>query len=217
MQTRVVVVFVALMLAAGVVARADRYEQPPPRTAFEAFPMQMGDWRGVQDPPLSKEVLNVLRADDYVTRTYFTPDRSVAGLYIGYWQSQRQGDTIHSPLNCLPGSGWEFVSQTTRTFRDPRNPAGPDLAINRNVIQKGMDRQLVLYWYQSHGRIVASEYWSKLYLIGDAVRLNRTDGSIVRVITRIHGETAEAEQAAERDAMKFVTVLLPQLEGFLPD
>jgi EpsI family protein len=176
--------------------------------------MQIGEWRGIQDPPFSQAVLDVLRADDYLTRSYYTSDHAVVGLYIGYWNSQRQGDTIHSPLNCLPGAGWEPVSQDR--IRLPGGPSGTNRTINRDMIQKGLDRQLVLYWYQSHGRVVASEYWSKFYLITDAVRMNRTDGAIVRVIAAVSGEGPAGEQRAEHDAMRFVNILLPQLDAFLP-
>ena len=216
MLKRVVVIVVALVIAAAVAARADRYETIVPRKSLAELPMQIGEWRGVPQPALTKAVLDVLRADDYLMRSYFAPDRAVAGLYIGFWNSQRQGETIHSPLNCLPGGGWEPVSRSILRFADPRNPAGAELAVNRYVIQKGLDRQVVLYWYQSHGRIVASEYWSKFYLVADAVRMNRTDGAIVRVITPIAGDTAEAEQLAERAALRFVRAMFPQLDDFLP-
>jgi EpsI family protein len=179
--------------------------------------MQLGEWRGVAQPPMSDQVAKVLGADDYLTRAYFTPDRSGVGLFIGYWQSQRQGDTIHSPLNCLPGAGWEPVSNTKFTFPDPRNPSGPALTVNRVLIQKGIEKQLVLYWYQSHGRIVASEYWGRFYLMADAMRMNRTDGSIVRVIAPVEPGAADAEGVAERRALDFISVLLPKLDGFLPE
>jgi EpsI family protein len=216
MGTRVVILFAALLAAAGVVARADRYEETPPRAAFSTFPMRVGEWIGLQGPPLSKEVLDVLRADDYLTRAYFTPDHAVVGLYIGFWKSQRQGDTIHSPLNCLPGAGWEPVSQTTVKLADLTGTAPPGATVNRVVIQKGLDRQVVFYWYQSHGRIIGSEYWSKYYLVTDAVRMNRTDGAIVRVIAPVSHDTSAAEQRAEHDAARFITVLLPQLDSFFP-
>jgi EpsI family protein len=183
--------------------------------SFAAFPMQIAEWHGVPDAPFTKQILDVLRVDDYVTRTYFGPDHSAVGLYVGYWKTQRQGDTIHSPLNCLPGAGWEPTAHATIRFDPVGDPAGYDRTINRYVIQKGMDRQLVLYWYQSHGRMVASEYWSKFYLIADAVRLNRTDGAIVRVIAAIPDDPGAA-QHSEDGAMRFVKVLVPRLDGFLP-
>ena len=215
MQTRVVIVLACLLTAAVVVIRADRQEEVPLRTSFATLPMQLGEWRGVPQPPMSEQVAKVLGADDYLTRAYFTPDRTGVGLFIGYWKSQRQGDTIHSPLNCLPGAGWEPVSNTKLTFPDPRDPAGPSLTVNRVMIQKGLEKQLVLYWYQSHGRIVASEYWGRFYLMADAVRLNRTDGSIVRVIVPFGGAD-RTEQQAEQIGVDFANLLLPQLEAFLP-
>jgi EpsI family protein len=216
MRVRVAILLTLFVVAAAAVTRADRREEAPVRTSFDAFPMQIADWRGSAQAPLSKQVLAVLGASDYVTRIYQTPDRAAIGLYIGYWNSQRQGDTIHSPLNCLPGAGWQPVDHGVLQLRSPAE-AGPGAGgINRYIIQKGLDRQLVLYWYQSHGRIVASEYWGKFYLVADAVRLNRTDGSIVRVIAPIEGNTREAEARAEAVALRFVRVLLPQLNGFIP-
>jgi len=216
MQTRVIVVVAVLLASAGLVARANRSELTPPRAPLESLPMQIGEWRGRALPPLSRSVLDVLRADDYLNRLYLAPDQSMVDLYIGFWKSQRQGDAVHSPLNCLPGSGWEPLSRTTMRLTDRDDPAAGDPIVNRYVIQKGLDRQLVLYWYQSHGRIVASEYWSKFYLVADAVRMSRTDGAIVRVIAPIAGETADAEMRAEQTARRFAQALFPHLDAFLP-
>ena len=216
MRTRVIVVLACLAIAAVAVARADRYEEQPLRTSFALFPMQIGEWSGTHQPPFTARVLEVLGLDDYLTRAYFGSDRKGVGLYIGYWKSQRQGDTIHSPLNCLPGAGWEPVAQSMMEVPDSRTSGAPPIVVNRYVVQKGLDRQLILYWYQSHGRIVASEYWSKFYLVADAVRLNRTDGAIVRVIAPIAGSGADAEKNAEALALRFIKDLLPQLGTFLP-
>jgi EpsI family protein len=215
MQTRVLVLFVTLMVAAGVVAQANRYEVLPPPVSLAQLPMQIDAWHGIEQPAFGKDVLDTLRADDYLNRIYVTLDRVGVGLYIGYWQSQRQGDTIHSPLNCLPGGGWEPMSHTVMMVGDPRTP-GARVPINRYVIRKGIDRNLVFYWYQSHQRIVASEYWSKFYLISDAVRLNRTDGAIVRVIAPMSEESPAAEQRADRTGLSFVQALLRRLDGLLP-
>src|SRR6476660_5889564 len=215
MQKRVVVILIGLVIAAVGVARADRAERVPLRTSFSAFPMKLGDWTSVQDTPLTKREIEVLGVSDYVMRGYFAPQRTGVGLYIGYWQSQRQGSSIHSPQNCLPGAGWEPVSQSIMTFADPRTPDTP-LQANRYIVQKGNDRILVLYWFQSHGRIGASEYWSKFYLIADAMRLDRSDGAIVRLTAAIAGTGPEAEARAQTDALAFAGVLLPQLDAFLP-
>ncbi len=211
MTGRVAVVLVGLLLAAGLVARADRSEETPLRASFATFPMTIGDWRGIQRPAFTTEVLQVLGVSDYLTRAYVTKG-TAADVYIGYWQSQRQGDAIHSPLNCLPGSGWEPMARSIVSL--PGFPAGS--TVNRVIIQNGVDRQLVLYWYQGHGRIVASEYWSKFYLAADAIRQNRTDGSIVRIVVPMSREDAQAEQAADAAATRLATALLPTLDDFLP-
>jgi len=215
--TRAVVVFACLVLAAVAVARADRFEVPPRRTTLADFPMQVGGWRGIVLPPFTPSALAVLGLNDYLTRDYIAPDRSGVNLYIGYWESQRQGDTIHSPLNCLPGAGWEPLSQTIIPVPDSRSGGGASIPVNRVVVQKGLDRQLVLYWYQSHGRIIASEYASRFHLVVDAVRLNRTDGAIVRVVSPIDGDSPEAEQKAQDVGFRFISVLLPGLSPYLPD
>lgn len=216
MRTRVVVVLLVLLATGVAVTRADRAEETPLRMSFALFPMQVGEWQGRQNPPFSDRILEVLGLDDYLTRTYFKGTRSLADLYVGYWRSQKQGDTMHSPQNCLPAAGWEPVSQSLLTMPDPRSP-GAQIAVNRYVIQKGLDRQLVLYWYQGRGRIIGSEYWSKIYLVLDAARLNRTDAAIVRVVVPIPGPTPNDEAIAEQDAISFVNAFMPQLGQFLPN
>ena len=214
---RVGIVAVALLLALAPVLRADRAEETPLGTSFALFPMTLGEWRGIQLPPFTDEILKVLGLDDYLTRNYMRPDNVFANLYVGYWRSQRQGDAMHSPQNCLPGAGWEPVSERELTFPDPRNPEGPPVSVNRFLIQKGLDRQLVLYWYQGRGRIVGNEYLSKIYLVLDAARYNRTDAAIVRIVVPVAGTTPEAELSAEKTAVGFVNELLPALSKFLPD
>lgn len=216
MLVRAIVLFVAFVVASGVIARAERTERIPTRQPFSGFPMMVGEWRGRQDPPLSQEILQVLGADDYLARTYFT-EREGAGLFIGYWETQKRGDTVHSPLNCIPGAGWQPVSNRALRVAVP-GPAGTrrEIEVNRYVIEKGLDRQMVLYWYQSHDRVIASEYWGKFYLVADAVRLSRSDTAMVRVITPVAEPTAQAEAAAEQAAARFVQQMFPLLDAFLP-
>lgn len=216
MLGRASVLFVCLMVATGAIARASHTEPVPIRTPFDAFPMQIGAWKGTELPPIPAEIMAILRADDYLNRVYVSPGRYGAGLYIGFYRSQRQGDAIHSPLNCLPGAGWEPVSQSLLTIPVAGAAAPEGISVNRDLIQKGIDRQLVLYWYQSHGRVVANEYWSKFYLIRDAVRLNRTDAALVRVIVPIPPNLGGAEAKAEEQATDFVRSMFPLLSTYLP-
>jgi EpsI family protein len=216
MGIRYLIVLASLVAAAVAVTHADRYEEPHSRVAFTQFPVQVADWKGSANPPFTPRVLEVLGVDDYLSRTYRAPGRQLVDLYIGYWASQRQGDSIHSPLNCLPGAGWEPVSDSRIEVPGAHSPAGGPVLVNRYVVQKGLDRNLVLYWYQSHGRIVASEYWGKIYTVTDAVRLNRTDAAIVRIVAPISEQGAAAEAAAEKTALAFARAVLPQLDGYLP-
>ena len=217
MLKKTILLFVVFVVAAGVIARAQRTERIPPRQPLTTLPMTMDEWRGRNEPPMTDKELAILGADDYIVRSYYAPKKA-AGLYIGYWQSQKRGDTVHSPLNCLPGSGWEPLSGRTLpiTVHDSATAASREIDVNRYVIQKGLDRQLVLYWYQSHGRVVASEYWGKFYLVADAVRLSRSDTAIVRVIAPIANGTPGAEQKAEREAVEFVQKLFPTLDSYIP-
>jgi EpsI family protein len=214
MVPRAVVLFVVCIAASGVLARAQRTETVPARQLFASLPLTIDQWRGRQDPPLTEKELAVLGADDYLLRSYVAPGQSL-GLYMGYWSTQRRGDTVHSPLNCLPGSGWEPVSHQPLQIAVSGASAG-HIDVNRYVIQKGLDRQLVLYWYQSHGRAIASEYWGKFYLVADAIRSSRSDTAIVRVVVPIADSTASAERAAEQAGVDFVQRVFPLLGAYIP-
>jgi len=97
---------------------------------------------------------------------------------------------------------------------DAGEPPSKMVEINRLTIQKGLERQVVLYWYQSHNRIVASEYWGKIYTVLDAIRYNRTDAALVRIISPV--SSPDTEQVSERAATEFAQALLPVLVGYLP-
>jgi EpsI family protein len=217
MAARLLFTSVLLFATAGYIAYASAPEIVPLRDSLTSVPLQIQEWQGRNEPAFSAEILAQLGVDDYLIRTYYSPPQSLVNLYVGFYASQRQGDTIHSPLNCMPGSGWLPVKQARTTLSVP-GPQGSTAAItvNRFVIQKGVDRQLVLYWYQSHGRAVASEYASKLYLVADAIRLNRSDAALVRVMTPIIGNSLESENSASERAEEFVRALFPSLYRVLP-
>lgn len=218
---RACLVGVCLFAGAVALAQASRSEPTLPRQSFATFPMQLGGWQGQSADRFDQRVLTVLGVDEYLNRLYSAPGEHTVGLYIGFYQSQRQGDTMHSPLNCLPGAGWEPVARgelplTVKTSIEPGAP-NRTISVNRIVIEKGLDRQLVLYWYQSHGRVVANEYWGKVYTVLDAIRLNRTDAAMVRVICPLGDREPAAERAAEQAALGFVQEMFPQLSRYLPD
>jgi EpsI family protein len=213
--TRAAMLCVLLAAASVFLSNARKPEAPLTRTSFSEFPMSIGSWRAVVDPPLDKEILDVLGVDDYLSRVYYKPNATGAGLYMGYYASQRQGDTIHSPQNCLPGAGWEPVSEGQLLLSNV-DGAGRDITINRYVIQKGLDRNVVLYWYHGRGRVVANEYWSRALLIRDALVTNRTNGSLVRVIVPVQRKDGGDLAPAETLAQEFVRAIFPSLDSYLP-
>ena len=204
---------VALLATTAVFLQAHgRVEHFPSRLPLASFPKQLNGWNGT-DVSIDQDVLDVLGAGDFLLRVYRA--EAVKGpyvdLFIAYFPSQRAGDTIHSPKNCLPGAGWRPVESSRISVSLPGH--GPFLA-NRYVISKGQDRQLVLYWYWAHDRAVASEYWAKFYLVADSMRLNRSDGSIVRVTTPLlSGETADL---AQQRLLSFSSGVVPLLNQYVP-
>ncbi len=196
------IVLSVLIASAGVVGtRGAGREQPVTRASLSTFPRTLASWTAAGDVPLGEDVIRVLGVDDYVSRTYVSAAGEPANLYVGYYSSQRQGDTIHSPQNCLPGAGWQPVESSRMSL----SVDGKTLPVNRYVIEKAGDRQVVLYWYQGRGRVVANEYANKLWLMFDAARLRRTNGSLVRIVAP-SGRTAE----------DFARVVYPRLSEYLP-
>jgi len=183
--TRVLIVS-ACVLGTGVyLAAVSRAEAVPIRETLAACPTAISQWSGRRAADFDAKTLALLGVDEYLNRVYTNPQRRPVGVYIGYYGTKRQGDTMHSPLNCLPGAGWSPVSFARIQVPVISEGTTRSIEINRYTIAKGMDRQVVLYWYQSHGRVVASEYWGKVFLVLDAIRLNRTDGALVRVIAPV--------------------------------
>ena len=204
------VVVVLLMAGAGLyAATAGSVEATVERTPLSDLPTRINDWRGLDSEPLADDVLAQLGVDDYVNRHYTRSDgQSLVAMYAGYYASQRQGDTIHSPQNCLPGAGWRPVESGRVTLS---SGAGP-VAVNRYVISKGPNLQVVLYWYQGRGRVVAGEYTNKALLMLDAARLGRSNGGLVRLITPVISTT----EAATEQVTAFATALLPHVSRHLP-
>ena len=217
---RALLLSVCLVVSAVVLTQASRSEPVPLRLPLEQLPMQFPGWRGVRAPDLEPNVLQVLGVSEYLSRVYRADGSMLpVGLYIGYYQSQRQGETMHSPMNCLPGSGWQPVSSSKTTVPfESRDEASmlSSITINRYVVEKGDETMLVYYWYQSHGRVIASEYWGKIYTVIDALRMNRTDAALVRVIVPVVGHDKPAEVRAETVGLAFVRKMFPQLTNHLP-
>ena len=165
-------ILVASIAGAGVYASgASEAEVSVPRTELAQLPTTIDEWSGRDAAPFDDDIVAALGVDDYINRHYARAGHASVALYVGYYASQRQGDTIHSPQNCLPGAGWRPVSSERVTI----DAAGTPIEVNRYLIRKGIERQAVLYWYQGRGRVVANEYANKLWLMLDAARLRRTN------------------------------------------
>lgn len=201
-----------LILFAGVLVNAWSYlgEAHVERKELKDFPQSIGAWQKTgTDQILDDETLKVLRASDYLLRDFRKSDGQTANLYVGYYATQRTGATYHSPLNCLPGSGWTLSEPGKATIA---LPDGSSFVANKYVIQNGDYKSLMVYWYQGRGRNVASEYWGKVYTVLDSVRLRRSNGAMVRVTVPI----GDSEAAAEQTAIEFASTASKVLPDFVP-
>ena len=204
----------ALTLATQAVAYyalASRKELVPEVRPLSSFPRAMGSWAMTQDYPIEPETLEVLKADDTMSREYARTDAAEkAGLFIAFFKTQRFGQAPHSPKNCLPGSGW----QPTRDTKLPVTVPGREtpIVVNEYVVERGEYKSLVLYWYQSHNRVIASEFAAKFWLVVDAIRHQRSDTALVRTIVPVQ----ESVETAEATAVHFVQSMYPEVIRQLP-
>jgi EpsI family protein len=205
---------IALLLATALLlgSRGDR-EIVVPHSPLQQFPLSLvSGWTG-RLVTIDPQALEILGAGDFTERYYVKDSQGLpVDLFIAYFPSQRIGvGGIHSPKNCLPGSGWAPIESRYV----PLNLAGGrSYEINEYIVQKGEQKELSLYWYQSHGRLVANEYIAKYYFITDSIRLNRTDGALVRIVTPIIGNESQAN--AELRALQFAQGLMPELAKYIP-
>jgi EpsI family protein len=199
----------ALILGGGILVNAWSYlgEARVARKELKEFPTQIGAWqRAGNDGRLDADTMKVLGASDYLLRDYRRPDGQFGNFYVGYYASQRDGVSYHSPLNCLPGSGWILSEPGLVSISLPE---GKSFSANKYVIQNGDTKSLMIYWYQGRGRAIASEYWGKIYTVIDSVRLRRSDGAMVRVTVPIFRSEATALQSAI-DLATNATAMLPE-------
>jgi EpsI family protein len=205
---RLVTVF--LVLQAAVMYSSMRPENVPPGRPLVGFPAELGGWRVNQEGVIDQETRDALKADDLLSREYGSPAGARASLFIAAFQSQRNGKTPHSPKNCLPGNGYSQLSEGE--YPIDLGVAGTK-SVNRFVVSRGESRSVVMYWYQSRDRVVASEFQAKFWVMADSVRLNRTDSALVRVVVPIINRD---EDGATRTAVEFIKAFYPSVRQFLP-
>ena len=213
MNRRIVLIAMTLLLSFGLLGWLSVIPPNPKRDNLSTLPKQAGAWQMVREDVLDAETAKVLKADDYVMRRYKEGTTRLVDLFIAYYYSQQAGESMHSPKNCLPGSGWEIID--TDEVALPTDGAGHASNINRYIIQNNANRALVLYWYQANGRVIASEYWAKIYLVLDSLRTGRRDGAIVRfVVPMKKGSDGSAEL---KDGLEMAANLVPLLPKYLPN
>ncbi len=187
-------------------------ESVPPERPLSAFSPVVGSWQLATEGYTDLRTLNVLKADDILNRAYSSPGYRVpAYLFVAYFGTQRTGHSPHSPKNCLPGSGWVPDSSGMIDVSIPK--LNQTITVNRYVVSKGPEHSLVYYWYQPPHRVVASEYAAKFYLVVDALRYNRTDTALVRVLLPLgQNQTSDVESAG----LDFIRNVYPALKAYLP-
>jgi len=208
----------ALVLSLALLAQAalfygySRAENVPAARPLKESPAQYGDWTLAREGVIEQETLDVLRADDVVTRVYAESGTGrLANLFVAYFKTQRTGQAPHSPKNCLPGSGW--APSTSDVIPIPVGGQQAPLQVNRYIVQRGEEKSVVLYWYQTPKRVIASEFEAKYYLVLDSIRYRRSDTALVRVVT---GVVNGDEDAATKTAIRFVQSFFAPLREYLP-
>jgi EpsI family protein len=211
-QTARVAVSLGILVSALLILQLrSTGEAVPIRKPLDSFPTTVGEWKGKGGTIFSGGILDKLKLTDYVMRDYVDPAGRGLNLYIAYWDTQRRGAVIHSPKNCLPGAGWEPVESSLLTI--PLPPLHPPIIVNRYLIQKDRQQQVVLYWYQSQGQAIAAEVPARIAMVKSALVHNRTDGAIVRVMSPIYGSAAETSERL----VAYVQAMYAVLGDYLPD
>ncbi len=212
LRTRPAIILSLLLIAqASLFYGFSRGETPPAYRPLDGFPKELRGWKMIEQGVMQQDVKDVLRADDYITREYAVSPEKVANLFVAFFKSQRAGQTPHSPKNCLPGSGWVWTISDSIPVTVPGR-ATP-MQINRYLVSKGESRSMVLYWYQSRDRVVASEYKAAAFVAWDAIRYNRTDTALVRVVVPV---TNRHDDIATQTGIEFIQTFFATLRQFFP-
>lgn len=191
---------------------AGRDHAPLPRQNFVEFPMQLAGWRG-EPMVMERQYVDVLRFDDYLLANYQGPGGPI-NVYAAYYRSQEKGRATHSPKTCIPGGGWEIASLDEVVV--PVGYGGESgFRANRVMIQKGEQKQVVLYWFKQRNRVVTSEYLVKFFLLVDALTMKRTDGALIRLVAAV--QPGESEGAADHRVMQMAAAVQPLLPAYVPD
>lgn len=207
------VAVVLLGVTAGVAQGVEFREKIPISRPLASFPLRLGPWQGTAEP-LAQMYLEALDLSDYAIVEYRDPQGRAVNFYVAYYESQRKGESIHSPETCLPGSGWIFRQAGAATIPLPGVDGG-SIRVNRAVMEKMGQKQLSYFWFPARGRVLLNAYELKLYTFWDALTRQRTDGALVRIITPVY--STESIEEAEHRLQQFSALAVPELKKFLPE
>lgn len=196
------------------IAMGGRAEVIPARQSFADFPTSLESWQGTPEP-MEQMYIDALKFTDYVMVNYRKDtDPFPVNFYVAYYESQRAGESAHSPRSCIPGGGWKIESLEQKSVVDfPL--AGVNQSVNRVQIAMGENKQLVYYWFQQRGRIITNEYLVKWYLLVDSIFKNRSDGALVRVTTMV--PPGESWEQGDLKLESFLRDLGPRLQDYVPN
>lgn len=210
MMKRTIVAVIIMITTAVFLEFISSSEAIQPKKAFDHFPLQIGEWRG-EVSRFDDKIYEVLGVDDSILSNYRAKGGKPVQLYVGYYRSQKEGDLIHSPKNCMPGGGWNITDVSIEALEFPDRTHG-EIDIIKLILEKGDQKQVTLYWFQSRGRFISSEYWQKIYLVIDSITKHRTDGSFVRLISPI----TISEETTTEYMKDFARLLIPILREYIP-
>lgn len=199
---------VGLMLSAWVFMRNHRDIPTPLAAPLSAFPTVAGEWRLVANTQFDQKTLDLLRPTDYAVMRYVRPDGAAADLYVGYHDGASQAGPLHSPKNCLPGSGWFEISSKQTNIITPDGILDTVVA----VYQHGVSTELFIYWFQVGGASVSNEYFMKVREVLNSIRHGRRDAAFIRISVPVTGSKEHAAALAE----DFLKSVHPALKQFLP-
>lgn len=202
----------SLALLAGFWAVPSADPVRPDRAPFVLFPTTLGAWQG-QGTRLDPEIAQVLGADDYISAIYRQPSQPQVDLFVAYYHKLTEGSGIHSPEVCIPAAGWEIAALEPMGLDLPAS-GWPPFQLNRAVIEKGLQQQLVYFWFEQRGRRITNDYAAKAATVWDSLRTGRTDGALVRFVTPI--VPGEAPGAADARLQALMAEALPALPRFVP-
>lgn len=208
---RSLIASVLMILTIVVLNYLSRPENIHPKKPLSTFPKQIGEWVGKEER-FEERIYDTLGVDDSFLCSYRTPNGDHVQLYVGFYRSQREGELIHSPKHCMPGAGWNIIQTSLEQVTIPNsNPERIEMI--KLLLEKADQQQVILYWFQSRGRFIASEYMQRIYLVIDSIAKHRTDGSFVRLMSPVNNG---GEHRTSGVMKGFVELLLPVLQEYLP-